>query len=248
MLSLWQRFCFEMTFVLESDPWKHASAYQQMKYEQTLKLLPSTPIVRALELGCAEGYLTVKLAPHVGNLIAADISQIAIARATVHCTAHQLENVGFVRLDMTNDPLPSSNDLIVCSEVLYYVNGHTGLQAACCKLVDALKPGGYLLTAHSLRVDNEPERTKFDWILPFGAQLIGDTLASTYHLRLVKELRIPRCRIQLFQRDCPTGMPITCSSPEITEFTQSILPPPEYGILSWFSLAFLYNKLQKLRK
>lgn len=248
MLSLWQRFCFEMTFVLGSDPWKHTSAYQQMKYEQTLKLLPSTPMMRALELGCAEGYLTVKLAPHVGNLIAADISQIAIARAEIHCTSHELENIGFVRLDLNNDPLPGSFDLIVCSEVLYYVSGHTGLQAVASKLVDALKPGGYLLAAHSLRVDNEPDRTKFDWILPFGARLIGETLASTYPLYLVKELQMPRCRIQLFQRACPTDMPSSCRSPDITKFPQSILPPPEYGVLAWFSLAFFYNKLHRLRK
>ncbi|MBR8837081.1 MAG: methyltransferase domain-containing protein [Stigonema ocellatum SAG 48.90 = DSM 106950] len=247
MLSLWQRFCFEMTFVLSSDPWKHTSPYQQTKYEQTLKLLPSTKIVRALELGCAEGYLTVKLAPHVDNLIAADISQIAIDRAEVYCTAENLENVGFVRLDLTNDPLPGNFDLIVCSEVLYYISGQTGLQAVANKLVDALKPCGYLLTAHSIRVDKEPERTKLDFILPFGAQLIGETLASTYPLRLVKELRMPRCRIQLFQRDCPTAMPSCSNSPDITELSHFLSPPPEYGVLAWFSLAFLYNQLQRLR-
>lgn len=246
MLSLWQRFIFEMTFALGSDPWKHTSPYQQTKYKQTLELLGSTPITRALEVGCAEGYFTVKLAPHVGSLVAADISQIALARAEVRCAAHRLENVCFMRLDLTSDPLPGCFELIVCSEVLYYISGRTALEAVARKLVDALKPGGYLLTAHALRVVDEPERTRFDWILPFGAKLIGETLASTCGLQLLKELWTPFYRIQLFQRDCPTGILSPPSLAEVTEFEESTLP--ERGILDPFSLAFLYNQLQRLRR
>jgi len=42
LLGLWQRFLFEMIFALKSDPWQHRSPYQQTKYQQTLKLLPSS--------------------------------------------------------------------------------------------------------------------------------------------------------------------------------------------------------------
>lgn len=245
MLSLWQRFIFEMTFAIKSDPWKYTSLYQQTKYQQTLDLLGSIPIARALELGCAEGYLTLQLAPRVDSLIAADISQIALDRAEVCCAAHKLENVSFLRLDLAKDQLPSDFDLIVCSEVLYYINGLTALEAVARKLVDALKPGGYLLTAHAHRVDEEPERTKFDQILPFGAKLISQTLATTEPLRLVNQIWTPFYGIQLFQRDCPTATSAYCS-PELTQL--DLLPQPEDGALNLFSLAFLYNQFRRWRQ
>jgi len=248
LLSLWQRFCFEMTFTLVPDPWQHTSSSQQTKYEQTLKLLPSTPLRRVLELGCGEGYLTVPLAAHAGSLIAADISQLALSRAAKNCATHRLENVSFQRIDLTLDPLPGSCDLIVCSEVLYYVSGQLALKAVARKLIAALKPGGYLLMSHYLRVDSEPERTKFDWLLPFGALLIGETLATTDTLRLVKEIRAPRYRIQLFQYDQPTGFLSPLCPPEVTEFTQAQLPQRQHSVFDLLSLAFLFNQLQRLVK
>lgn len=244
LLSLWQRFIFEMTFVLATDPWKYTSPYQQSKYEQTLKLLPSSPIARALEIGCAEGYLTVSLAARVDHLIAADISQIALARASKSCTVHKQENVSFVRLDLNKDPLPSNCELIVCSEVLYYVSGQT-LQAVAHKLVNALTIGGYLLVAHANRVEHEPDRTKFDW-LPFGAEFISSTLANTDSLRLVRELRTPHYYIQLFQRDS-TAISSARSLPEVIELPPSTIPAPEEDFLALFSLAFLYNQFQRWR-
>jgi len=249
LLSLWQRFIFEMTFTLAPDPWQHTSSSQQTKYEQTLNLLPSTPLTRVLELGCGEGYLTVPLAARAGRLIAADISHLALSRAAKTCATHRLENVSFQRLDLTLDPLPGSCDLIVCSEVLYYVSGQLALKAVARKLIAALKPGGYLLMSHYLRVDSEPERTKkLDWLLPFGALLIGETLATTDTLRLVKEIRAPCYRIQLFQCARSTDLLSPLSSPEVTEIAQSQLPQRQRSVFDLLSLAFLYNQLQRIVK
>jgi methylase of polypeptide subunit release factors len=83
--SLWLRFCFEMLFALSRNPWKYTSAYEQKKYEIELGLLPSKFIDKALEIGCAEGYFTVKLAKSVNSLIASDISHIALKRAAKLC-------------------------------------------------------------------------------------------------------------------------------------------------------------------
>jgi SAM-dependent methyltransferase len=248
ILSFWQRFIFEMTFVLKSDPWQYRSPYQQTKYQQTLKLLPSVPIRQALELGCAEGYLTAALAARVDSLVAADISQIALNRASQHCTARGIKNVNFLRLDLVSDPLPSGCQLIICSEVLYYVSGQKTLQAVARKLADALSPGGYLLTAHALRVKQEPERTQFDWLLPFGANLISHTLTSTYPLQLLKEIRAPRYRLQLFQHQCEAVIALPHHLPEVIELPQSSLPALEHRVLFDLSLAFFYNKLQPLHK
>ncbi len=216
---------FETLFAKQSDPWKYTSLYEQKKYEQTLELLPSTPIEQALELACAEGHFTAQLASRVSNLLATDISQIALERTTERCAG--LENIRFQALDITKDPLLGSFDLIVCSEVLYYVSGLEELRAVARKIADALKPGGYFITAHANLVVDEPDRPGYNWDHHFGAKVIGETFASTHPLQLVKELRTPLYRIQLFQRNVVEQVRFDRQIPEIVELPQPTPPPPE---------------------
>jgi peptidoglycan/xylan/chitin deacetylase (PgdA/CDA1 family)/SAM-dependent methyltransferase len=224
--SVYDRHHFEKTFAIQPDPWKYTSPYEQVKYEQTLSLLPPKRITRALELACGEGHFTVQLAPRVGSLIAADISQTALSRASQRCTG--LENIRFVHLDLTRDPLPGRFELIVCSEVLYFVGGRAELKAVARKLADALDPGGYLLMAHANLIVDEPDRTGFDWDLPFGAKVIGETFASTYPLRLLKEIRTPLYRIQLFQHSSGLRHLLRWRNPEVINYTeQPVEPIPE---------------------
>ena len=118
-LTAGQRHQFESLFARGDDPWRYTSAYEQEKYERTLSLLPSEPAGCALELACAEGHFTAQLARRVGSLVAADISEIAFERAAIRC--RDLGNVTFRRLDLVTDELPGPFDLLVVSEVLYYV-------------------------------------------------------------------------------------------------------------------------------
>ncbi|MGH8065290.1 MAG: glycosyltransferase [Candidatus Entotheonellia bacterium] len=223
--AVYGRSHFETLFATRPDPWRYTSPYEQTKYEQTLALLPSGQITRALELACAEGHFTVQLAPRVGSLVAGDISQIALSRAADRCAG--LENVRFAHLDLTKAPLPGCFELIVCSEVLYYCVDKERLRAVARKLVDALEPGGYLLTAHANLVVDDPDQTGFDWDCPFGAKVIGEVLASTRPLRLVKQLRTPLYRIQLFRRDARRRFPFHRSTPEVIEIAPPAPLPPE---------------------
>lgn len=223
--GIYGREHFETIFAKRPDPWRYTTAYEQTKYEQTLALLPSTSITRGLELGCAEGHFTAQLAPRVEHLVAADISQIALDRAATRCA--DLGNVRFVHLDLAGDPLPGRFQLIVCSEVLYFIGGQEALQAVARKLVRALEPGGYLLTAHANPVVDEPNRTGFEWDLPFGAKVIGEALASTHPLQLVKELRTPLYRIQLFQRERRSYLRFHRRIPEVIELAQPMPRDPE---------------------
>lgn len=215
VVPLYDRGYFEMLFATQPDPWRSTSSYQQIKFEQILELIPPIGIKQALELGCAEGHFTAQLASRVGDLLAADISQIALDRATEHCAG--MQNVRFVRLDLTKDTLPGLYQLIVCSEVLSYVNGREALRAIARKIAEALRPNGYLITTHSNLVADEPDQPGFNWDLPFGAKTIGEMLAGTCSLRLVKELRTPLYRIQLFR----------LSIPEVIELAQPIAPPTD---------------------
>ncbi len=218
------RSYFETLFTMQYDSSKYTSPYEQTKYEQILSLLPSNKFRRALELACAEGHFTVRLAPHVNNLIAADILQAALDRAAKRCA--DMKNIRFVLLDITRNPLPGHFDLIVCSEVLYYVGSREELQAVAWKITDALEAGGYLLIAHANLVVDDPDKTGFDWDLPFGAKVIGETFTGIPSLRLVKELRTPLYRIQLFQRKPRLRLPFCRSTPALIELMRQPTPLP----------------------
>lgn len=222
------RAFFETWFSTQPDPWKYTSPYEQTKYEQTLSLLPSTQIGKALELACAEGHFTVQLAPRVESLIAADISQVALDRAAERC--RDLQNISFQHLDMTKDPLPGHFDLIVCSEVLYYLKDLEELKVIASKITDALEPGGYLLMANAHLIVDEPDKAGFDWGNPFGGKVIGETFASIPTLRLVKEIWTPLYRVQLFQRH-----PWQRHIPEVVKLTEQPAPisPEQEAHVRW---------------
>jgi peptidoglycan/xylan/chitin deacetylase (PgdA/CDA1 family)/2-polyprenyl-3-methyl-5-hydroxy-6-metoxy-1,4-benzoquinol methylase len=216
------RAYFESLFAGCQDPWRYETDYERTKYRETISLLPSTTIGHALEVGCAEGHFTAQLAPRVGSLLAVDLSAVALARAARRCAA--LGNVRFEQLDVVGDSLPRGLDLIVCSEVLYYVGGMDGLRSVARKLADALAPGGLLVTAHANLVVDEPDRAGFAWDLPFGAKVIGEVLEATWPLRRVREIRTPLYRIVLFRREPRRWLRWRRPAPEVVE--RPLASPP----------------------
>jgi peptidoglycan/xylan/chitin deacetylase (PgdA/CDA1 family)/SAM-dependent methyltransferase len=220
---------FEGLFARGPDPWRYTSCYEQLKYEQTLALLPEGRIERALEIACAEGIFTRQLASRVESLLAVDLSRIALERAAQRCRG--LDHVRFAPLDLRSDELPGPFAAIVCSEVLYYLDGVEALRAVAHKLAHALRPGGRLVTAHAHLVVDDPDQPGFDWDLPFGARVIGEALAAAPGLELVAETRTPLYRVQAFARRRPRRLPWprpALRGPERTVLAAQPTPvPPE---------------------
>lgn len=189
--------------VFESpNPWNYMSPYERKKYDRTLEMLldqPIAPIARALELACAEGHFTERLAPRVGSLIGADISQRALERARLRCRHHS--NVEFLCLDLIDGPIPGDMDLIVCSEVLYFLEDTDALRRIADKLKSALAPGGRLVAAHAFVLSDDPGQTGFDWSNPFGARTIDEVLAATPGLRKERSLITELYRIDAYRRE-----------------------------------------------
>lgn len=190
-----RRSFFESWFERE-DPWNYGSAYEREKYARQMQLLPEGGLGVALELACAEGRFTKQLAQHVDRLIAADISARALERARIRC--RDKRNVEFRQLDLCNDPLPAAMDLIVCSEVLYFLNDEEELRDVAKRLAAALKPGGRLLTAHAFILSDDMSRTGFDWPHRFGAATIARFLAATPGLAHERSLQTEVYRIDRF--------------------------------------------------
>ncbi|EIG58360.1 MULTISPECIES: trifunctional glycosyltransferase/class I SAM-dependent methyltransferase/polysaccharide deacetylase [unclassified Bradyrhizobium] len=185
----------------QEDPWNYGSPYEQEKYSRQLELLPDQPVDDALELACAEGHFTRQLAPRVKRLQATDISNKALDRARVRCNGHQ--NIEFSQLDLSANPLPQDIDLIVCSEVLYYLDDEAELQSVAKRLVQALRPGGYLVVGHAFVLKDNMSRTGLDWESPYGAETITRIIQSVPGLALETSIETELYRIDRFRRLLP---------------------------------------------
>jgi peptidoglycan/xylan/chitin deacetylase (PgdA/CDA1 family)/2-polyprenyl-3-methyl-5-hydroxy-6-metoxy-1,4-benzoquinol methylase len=191
---------FERVFETE-DPWDYTNAYETLKYEQTLALLPEGKIARAMEVACAEGHFTTMLAPKVDRLLAVDIADAAVERAKARCAA--LDNIDYAQFNLIDGVFPEGMDLIVCSEVLYYLEDEQKLGRVAQRMRDALKPGGLLLMAHAFQLSDDDSRTGFDWGDAYGGQTISDVFEATAGLRLERALVTDLYRINLFRRETP---------------------------------------------
>ncbi|MBR0670178.1 trifunctional glycosyltransferase/class I SAM-dependent methyltransferase/polysaccharide deacetylase [Neoroseomonas soli] len=196
----------------QPDPWNYGSDYETVKYRRTLSILPEGPIGQALELACAEGHFTEMLAPRVGRLISTDISPRALERAAARCAAHP--NLSFRKLDLAKDPLPPGCDLVVCTEVLYYLPGVDELRAVAGKIRDALSMGGHVVTAHAFVLDDGDTRTGFDWHHAFGGETIARVFSETTGLVRERSIVTDLYRIDRFRRDDgPPPLPMTEHAP-----------------------------------
>lgn len=183
------------------DPWGYRNPYETHKYEQTIDLIRGLPIGNALEIACAEGEFSKRLAPLVGHLLATDIAPSAVARAAENCAG--MANIDFMRLDLLTEAPPGTYDLIVCSEVLYYVADEAALSDFAAKVSRHLNPGGWLVVAHANLLVDEPEATGFGWPHSFGAKGIGALFAAEPTLALSQEVWTPLYRIQRFRKGDP---------------------------------------------
>jgi peptidoglycan/xylan/chitin deacetylase (PgdA/CDA1 family)/2-polyprenyl-3-methyl-5-hydroxy-6-metoxy-1,4-benzoquinol methylase len=193
---------WEDVFAVE-DPWQYGrSEYEKWKFGLTLSLLPEKRAARAVELACAEGHLTALLAPHVDRLLAYDISKTALGRARVRCA--DFKTVEFHELNLADGALPAKQDLVLCSEVLFYLSLDL-VEDVAKRIASSLKVGGHVLLAHGNQISDDRTKTGFDWGHAFGAETIGKVFAATEGLSLVRQLSTPLFTIHLFRRNSPSA-------------------------------------------
>ena len=112
---------FENLYASDPDPWRFASSeYELEKYAATMAALPSSDYRRALEIGCSIGVLTQRLAARCRTLIALDPAEGALSQARERCS--DLPDVSFMRALVPADWPEGAFDLILLSEVVYYLD------------------------------------------------------------------------------------------------------------------------------
>ena len=139
---------FEALYANSPDPWNYrTSAYEQEKYAATIAALSARRFHRALDIGCSIGSLTQRLAERCDQLFAVDAVEAALAQAREAC-AHQ-PHVSFARMRIPDEWPHGHFDLIVISEVLYYLErADIRRTAAACR--KSLAPNGEILLVHWL--------------------------------------------------------------------------------------------------
>lgn len=134
---------FDRLYVEQGDPWNYeTSAYEAEKYRRCLALLPRTNYGAALEVGCSIGVMSALIAARCDSLLGIDFAPAAVARARQRGIANARFETGTIPRDWP----PGSWDLIVLSEVLYYLSRPAFEQTVSCVL-NALAPGGACLVA-----------------------------------------------------------------------------------------------------
>ena len=136
---------FEALYAADPDPWRFATSdYERDKYAATLAALPPQHFAAGLEVGCSIGVLTRQLAPRCGSLLSLDVAEGALAQARARCPS-----VRFEQRVVPNEWPPGRFDLMVFSEVLYYLDA-TALHATAACAMSAIEPGGTMLLVHYL--------------------------------------------------------------------------------------------------
>ena len=97
--------------------------YERDKYDRTMAVLAGRHFRFVLELGCSIGVMTARLARQADHVLAVDVAQAALLRARHRCAG--LPGVSFHRGRLPDGfPVlqPASCDLIVISELLYFLS------------------------------------------------------------------------------------------------------------------------------
>jgi 2-polyprenyl-3-methyl-5-hydroxy-6-metoxy-1,4-benzoquinol methylase len=111
---------FEQRYRESPDPWGYrTSDYEHKKYAATLAALPKRTHGLCLEVGCSIGVFTGLLAARCEHVVAIDFSLSALELAQRHLQS--VRNVDLLRAAFPEQTPPGSWDLIVCSEILYYL-------------------------------------------------------------------------------------------------------------------------------
>src|ERR1700761_708677 len=112
---------FARLYRAKGDPWDFvSSAYEQAKYRHTLDVLGERRFTSGLEVGCSIGVLSRMLAGGCERFLGVDIVEEPLPVGRARCADQPW--VRFQRMTVPRDWPAGRFDLIVFSEVLYFLS------------------------------------------------------------------------------------------------------------------------------
>jgi len=133
---------FETLYAGNADPWQYNTCpYEIAKRAHTLALLRPR-YARGCEIGCSNGALTAMLAERCDTILAVDISPAAAAMARERLA--EVANAEVRVLHLPHDDLDGTFDLMILSEVLYFLDA-AEVAAMAALAARWVRPGGDVL-------------------------------------------------------------------------------------------------------
>lgn len=160
----WAANYFEEIF-LEPDPWRYfVSPYERNKYQRQIEIIKyhQPEPERILEIGSAEGALTILLAEQFkgASITAVEISSQAMKRARENLKPY-LDRTELINDDVAKcEPMlkDRSYDVCVWSESIYYLGAKLPVTETfdlLARIIGKLKDGGLLVSANVVDLPEE---------------------------------------------------------------------------------------------
>ncbi|MGD0952555.1 MAG: SAM-dependent methyltransferase [Methanotrichaceae archaeon] len=210
----WAIDYFEGKFA-KPDPWKYfASPYERTKYDRQIDVIKdrSPDPKEILEIGCAEGAMTLLLAESFrsSRITAIEISANALGRAKNNLlqVANRIELINADITEYQTRLTENYYDVIVWSESIYYLGARlpqTALYDLMGAIIGKLKARGLFITANTLDLpEGIPEsavtkRPLIDCYYIMLSSLVSPISRSTYYEEKLN--RMYEYQVWAFEKD-----------------------------------------------
>ncbi|WP_298647548.1 class I SAM-dependent methyltransferase [uncultured Tistrella sp.] len=159
---------FDRLYACDPDPWGFRDRpYEREKYRASLAALPARRWRVAIEAGCSIGELTRLLSATADRVIGIDVSGVALEIAARRCADRP--NVAFLRAELPEGWPALAADLIILSEVLYFLSA-AEIDRLAARIAGLWPADGYCLLVN--------------WLGPTGEALQGEEAARLFLARL----------------------------------------------------------------
>ena len=194
---------FDTTYLASEDPWAYTQPAQLERIESAMRQVdtiasaaPGGVIDSALEIGCAEGLVTERLATRCRSLVAIDVSSVALERGRERC--RHLTQIDFRRADVKDAGAWGPYELVVAMDVLECIRAPSGLRRARDSIIDMLLPGAHLVVT-TTRQHPVSETAWWGRWIPVGAR-INAFVGEDKRLKLVSDTKTSTHAISVFRK------------------------------------------------
>jgi SAM-dependent methyltransferase len=176
---------FDATYRQNPDPWDSAGAAENANCVVAIAAQPRDHFNSAFEIGCSIGVVTRLLAVRCDRVLAVDLVEAPLVRARQLCA--YLPHVSFARIQIRQDWPAGEFDLIVISEVLYYLDPND-IRRTAKACWNSLARDGLVLIVNCLQ--------------PTGCPCSGDDAVKIFHAVLAGRCSmITQSRTELHRTD-----------------------------------------------
>jgi precorrin-6B methylase 2 len=178
--------------VYSEKAWADRDRWQ--KAPELIRHLALSPGGRVADIGCHEGYMTIKLAEAVGKsgkVYAVDIEQSKLDRLDANLKQRNITNVIPIKGKEDDPLLPLALDAVIILDTYHEMDAHEQILQ---RIKESLKPGGRLVLCEAIAnsrktASREEQESKHELGLSFALE---DTKKAGFTLVYQKEAFVDR--------------------------------------------------------